>query len=211
MKHHVIRRYLFAGLLVWIPVWTTFFVLNFLIDIFDGILNLLPAQYQPQQLFGFSIPGLGLIISLAVVLLTGLFVTNFLGRLIVNFSESLLDRIPLVRTIYRAVKQVVETIFSSSNDSFRRVLLVEYPRKGSWSIAFQTSTASEKISQPTNQRLLAVFVPTTPNPTSGFLIMVPEEDAIELDLSVDEALKMVISLGVMQPGKTTSQTTESLA
>lgn len=210
MKNHPIRRYLIAGLLVWIPVWTTFFVLNFLIDIFDGIIRLLPSAYQPEQLFGFPVPGLGLVVSLVVVFTTGLLVTNFLGRKIVAVSESLLDRIPLVRTIYRAVKQVMETIFSSSNDSFRKVLLVEYPRHGSWSIGFQTSTASSKVSEPTGKTLLSVFVPTTPNPTSGFLIMVPVEETQELNMSVDEALKLVISLGVVQPQAPTV-TTESLA
>jgi len=201
MKYkHTIRGYLAAGLLLWIPIWVTLLVIGFIVELLDGTLSLLPHAYQPDQLLGMHIPGLGVVISILVVFSTGVLATNFIGRHLVALGESILSRIPLVRTIYHAAKQVVTTIFSSSSESFRKVLLVEYPRKGLWSIAFQTATASKSISDHCDgEDMVAVFLPTTPNPTSGFLIMVPRKDAYELDMSVDAALKMVISLGVMQP------------
>lgn len=190
-----------AGLLIWIPLAATFVVMKFIIELLDKTLSLLPSAYQPQQLLGYNIPGVGVLLSLFLLLLTGVLVTNFLGAKLVTLGEMILDKIPLVRSIYQAVKQVLETVFSSSSNAFRQVLLVEYPRKGLWSIAFQTGTTCDKICRHTGSDMITIFVPTTPNPTSGFLMMIPSEDAIQLDMSVDEALKMVISLGVMQPGK----------
>ena len=162
-------------------------------------MQFLPEAYQPDTLLGMHIPGLGIVISLFIVVITGVGVTNYFGHRLVGFGESILDRIPLVRSIYKAVKQVLTTIFSSGSQSFRKVLLVEYPRKGLWSIAFQTGTSNEEVKQKSGQDLVTVFIPTTPNPTSGFLILVPLADAIELEMPVDVALKMVISLGVVQP------------
>lgn len=200
-KHkHGIRNYLFAGLLVWIPIWVTLVVITFLVDLMDGTLALLPKAYRPEQLLGYHLPGLGLLLSIIIVFVTGIVATNFFGRRLVNFGESIVSRIPLVRTIYHAVKQVMETIFSSSADAFRNVLLVEYPRKGLWSIAFQTSSGAHEIDTKVEGDLISIFIPTTPNPTSGFLIMVKREDTIKLDMTVEQALKVVISLGVMQPG-----------
>lgn len=200
MKSKVIRRYLIAGLVVWLPIVATFVVLRFLVDTLDQSLSLLPLALQPKQLFGVDIPGLGIILSLLILFSTGIFATNFFGAKLVSLGEKILARIPLVRSIYHAVKQVMETIFSSSSQAFRKVLLVEYPRKGLWSVAFQTSKANPEIDYHTADAMITIFVPTTPNPTSGFLMMIPIKDAIELDMSVDEALKMVISLGVVQPG-----------
>lgn len=199
MKHKPIRRYFIAGLLLWIPIWVTLLVIKFMVDVLDGTMSLLPKAYQPDTLIGMHIPGLGVVISLLVVFFSGLIVTNFFGRWIVSLGEAILARIPLVRSIYNATKQVAETIFSSNSQSFRKVLLVQYPREGLWSIAFQTGHVGEKLNSKTDKDMVAIFIPTTPNPTSGFLMMIPREDAIELEMSIDEALKMVISLGVMQP------------
>lgn len=195
----LLRRYLIAGLFVWIPIWVTLLVIGFIISIIDSSFSLLPTQYQPQYWFGVHIPGLGLVFSLLIVFFTGMLVTNYLGRRLVRVGESMVQRIPFVSSIYSATKQVVETLFSSSGQSFRKVFLIEYPRKGIWSVAFQTGNGAAELNKKTGQDLITLFIPTTPNPTSGFLMMVPREEAIELDISVDQALKFVISLGVVQP------------
>lgn len=202
MKRKSIRSYLLAGLVVWLPVIVTLVVLRFIVDLLDKSMALLPHAYQPEQLFGVHLPGLGVVFSLVLLFLTGLVVTNFLGQRLMRWSEAVLDRIPLVRSIYSATKQVMETIFSSQSQAFRQVLLVEYPRKGLWTLAFQTGVVSDAISQHTGEEMLSIFIPTTPNPTSGFLMMVPKSDATELSMSIDDALKLVISLGVMQTKKT---------
>lgn len=196
----ILRRYLIAGLLVWLPIWTTLLIIGFLIETMDKTLSLLPRAYQPDTLLGFHIPGLGLVISIVVLILTGMLVSNFIGRRLVMLGEFFLERIPLVRTIYSAIKQVLVTVFSSGGQAFRKVLLVEYPRKGLWSIAFQTGLGAEEVNGIVKEEMITIFIPTTPNPTSGFLMMIPRSEAIELTMSVDEALKFVISLGVVQPG-----------
>lgn len=196
----LIRRYFIAGLLIWLPIWATLVIIKFLIDIMDGTLRLIPTPYQPDKLIGFHIPGLGLVISIAVIIITGMFVSNFIGRQFVALGEYFLAHIPFVRTIYTAVKKVLETLFTSKDQSFRKVLLVEYPRKGLWSIAFQTGTGSEELNKVLNTELISIFIPTTPNPTSGFLMMVPRSEVVELAMNVEDALKYVISLGVVQPG-----------
>jgi uncharacterized membrane protein len=194
-----LRRYIVAGILVWVPIWVTLLVLRFLVDMFDTTLELIPSHYQPEHLLGFHVPGLGLIFALLIVAITGMLITNILGNRLVGFWEYLLSRIPLVRTIYQAVKQILTTVFSSSEDSFRNVLLVEYPRKGLWTVAFQTNAGFNYTTELIGEDMLTVFIPTTPNPTSGFLIIVPRKDTMKVNLSVDEALKMVISLGVVMP------------
>lgn len=199
MKSKPLQRCLIAGLLLWLPVVATYIVVRFLVDILDRSLALVPKAYQPETLLGFAIPGLGVIVSLVVLLLTGLIATNFFGNRLVMAWEAILARIPLVRTIYKAVKQILETLLSTNSQAFRKVLLIEYPRKGLWSIVFQTSKADEEINRGTGEEMVTIFLPTTPNPTSGFLLMVPRKDIIELDMNVDEALKMIISLGVVQP------------
>ena len=202
-----LRRYLVAGLLVWIPLGVTMLLIGFAVRQMDKSLGLIPQQYQPsillQQLFGtvepVQIPGYGVILILIVILVTGVLVANFVGRFFVGGWESLLHRIPVVRPIYSAAKNFAEIVFSDSNDSFKRVLLIQYPRKGLYSLAFQTADQLGEVQGRTGEDVICCFVPTTPNPTSGFIIIVPRKDATVLDMEVDEALKMIISLGVVVP------------
>ena len=199
MKSKSIKSYLFAGLVVWLPILATFVILRFIIDLLDQTMSLLPKAYQPEQLLGFHLPGLGVVLSLALLIGTGLIATNILGQRLVGWSEAILEKIPLVRSIYNASKQVIQAIFATNSDAFRKVLLVEYPRKGLWSLAFQTGVSNSEIKQHTGDEMISIFIPTTPNPTSGFLMMVSKSEAIELTMTIDEALKFIISLGVMQP------------
>lgn len=195
----MLKRYLIAGLLVWVPLGITFLVIRALVGVMDRTLLLLPPDWRPEALLGFPVPGLGIVLSILVVLVTGMVVANLLGRKLVEGWESLLNRIPLVRSIYSAVKQILETIFVAGGKSFRKVLMVEYPRRGLWTLAFQTGSGTEEVHDKSGHRLVTVFVPTTPNPTSGFIILVPEEDVIELDMSVEDGLKLIMSLGVVAP------------
>lgn len=197
MKH--LRRYLVAGLLVWIPLGVTIFILKVLIGLMDRSLLLIPQQYRPEEWLGFSVPGLGLILTLLVLLVTGLLAANIVGRSMVSLWESLLDRIPVVRSVYSAAKNFTEIVFSDSGQSFKKVLLIEYPRKGIYSLAFQTATNLGEVQGRMGEQMVCTFVPTTPNPTSGYIIIVPKKDIIELDMEIDEALKMIISLGVVIP------------
>jgi len=194
-----LRRYLIAGLLVWIPIGFTLFVLNLVIGLMDRTLLLLPPAYRPENLFGVNIPGLGIVLSVVVLLLTGMLVANFIGKRLVNFSERLLNRIPLVRSVYSAAKNFAEVLFTNKSQAFKKVLLIEYPRKGVYSLCFQTSTELAEIQARTDADVICVFVPTTPNPTSGFILMVPAGETIELDMDVESALKMIVSLGVVVP------------
>jgi len=193
------RKYLIAGLLVWLPLVVTVVVINFLVNSFDQVLLLLPPQYRPDSLLGFHVPGLGLLISLLVIVVTGVIAANYFGERLVDLWERGLGRIPLVRSIYSAVKQVTEA-FVGSEQSFQKAYLVEYPRIGTWTIAFQTSNKMGEAQCKTGlSHAVNVFVPTTPNPTSGFFLMVSEQDLIPLDMTVEQALKMVISGGVVVP------------
>ena len=194
-----LRRYIVAGLLVWVPLGVTLFVLNLVVGIMDRTLLLLPVDYRPENVLGFNIPGLGIVLTLFVLILTGMLAANLVGRRLVRFSEGILDRIPLVRTIYSAAKNFAEVLFTDTNEAFKKVLLIEYPRKGVYSLCFQTSTDLEEIQARTSEDVICVFVPTTPNPTSGFILMVPMSGVIELDMDVESALKMVVSLGVVVP------------
>lgn len=198
MNAKAFRSYLLTGLIVWLPILVTFVVLRFMIDLLDVTIALLPKAYQPQQLVGMRIPGLGVIISLLLLLGTGIFATNFFGQRLMVKGEAILARIPLVRSIYNTAKQVIQAVFATNSQAFRKVLLIEYPRKGIWSVAFLTGFAAVEISTKTGEEMLSVFVPTTPNPTSGFLMMIPKREAIELSMTVEDALKFIISLGVMQ-------------
>jgi uncharacterized membrane protein len=195
----VLKRYLIAGLLVWVPLGITFLVIRALVGVMDRTLLLLPPDWRPEALLGFPVPGLGVVLSVLVVLITGMVVANLLGRKLVEGWESLLNRIPLVRSIYSAVKQILETLFVAGGNSFRKVLMVEYPRRGLWTLAFQTGSGTDEVRDKVGRRLVTVFVPTTPNPTSGFIILVPEEDIIELDMGVEDGLKLIMSLGVVIP------------
>ena len=188
-----LRTIIVAGLLVWVPLGATIFVLKLLIDLFGNL-----DTWMSDRL-GFPIPGIGILLALFVLFGTGLIAANYFGKRFVDFWESFLERIPLVRNIYSAVKRFVEIILSDSTQSFSRVLLIEYPRKGLYSLSFQTSKNLGEIQQRTGEDVVCVFVPTTPNPTSGLILMVPENDVIELDMNVEDALKMVISLGVVVP------------
>ncbi|KTD60950.1 DUF502 domain-containing protein [Legionella shakespearei] len=199
MKSKSLRSYLLAGLVVWLPILVTIGVLRFIIDLLDNTLALVPKAYQPEQLLGIHIPGLGVVLSLLLLLATGIFATNFFGQRLVSWGESILSRIPLVRSIYNAVKQVMNAVLSTNSEAFRKVLLIEYPRKGMWTIAFQTGATNTEINTKSNEEMVSLFIPTTPNPTSGFLMMLPKREVTELNMSIDEALKFIISLGVMQP------------
>jgi len=194
-----LRRYIMAGLLVWLPLGVTILVVKMLVDLMDRSLLLLPLRYRPEQLLGMHIPGLGVIVAVVVVLGTGIIVANLFGRKLVAGWESLLARIPLVNSVYSAVKQIAETMFSANGQSFRKVLLVEYPRKGLWTLAFQTGTEVGEAQRKTGREVINIYVPTTPNPTSGFFLMVPKEDVVELEMSVDEGLRMIISMGSVVP------------
>lgn len=203
-----LRRYLVAGILVWAPLAVTYLLLKFAINIMDRTLRFVPQQYRPEELLGFNIPGLGVILTFVVLLVTGVLAANFVGRAFVGGWESLLDRIPVVRAIYSAAKNFAEVVFSDSSQSFKKVLLIEYPRKGLYSLAFQTATDLGEIQGRTGEEVVSCFVPTTPNPTSGFIIIVPKKDITVLDMEVDEALKMIISLGVVVPTWGKQQTAE---
>ena len=194
-----LRRYLVAGILVWLPLGVTIFLLRILIGLMDKSMFLVPERYRPEEWLGFAIPGLGLVLTLLVLSLTGLLATNFLGRSMVSLWESMLERIPFVRSVYSAAKNFAEIVFSDSGQSFKKVLLIQYPREGLYSLAFQTATNLGEVQGRTGEDIVCTFVPTTPNPTSGFIIIVPKKDVIELDMDVDEALKMIISLGVVIP------------
>jgi uncharacterized membrane protein len=194
-----LRRYLVAGLLVWLPVGVTVLVFKVLLDLMDELLFLVPSAYRPDTLFGFHIPGVGAVLALVVLFATGVLVANLIGRSLVHWYERLLGRIPLVRSVYGAVKTFASVLLSGSGKSFRKVLLVEYPRKGVWRIAFQTAEDAPEIRTMTGRDVLPVFVPNSANATAGFLVFVPREDVIELAMSVEDALKMVVSLGVVVP------------
>ena len=181
------------------PLGITFLVVRAIVGFLDKSLLLLPDAFQPDRLLGFNIPGLGVVLAVVMVLITGMIMANLLGRRLVVFWESQLARIPLVRTIYSAIKQIMEAVLATDAKSFRKVLLVEYPRKGVWSLAFMTSNDLGEVQDKTIANVISVFIPTTPNPTSGFVLMVPESDVIELDMSVEEGLKMIISMGVVVP------------
>jgi uncharacterized membrane protein len=200
-----LRRYLMAGLLVWLPLGITILVVKMLVDLMDRSLLLLPARYHPDQLLGMHIPGFGVIVAVVVVFTTGIIVANLFGRKLVALWEALLARIPLVSSVYSAVKQIAETMFSSNGNSFRKVLLVEYPRKGLWTLAFQTGTDVGEAQCKTGREVINIYVPTTPNPTSGFFIMVPKDDVVELEMSVDEGLRMIISMGSVVPKPATQK------
>ena len=194
-----IRKYLVAGLLVWLPLVATIFVVRFAIRLIDRSLLLIPPHLRPENLVGFEIPGLGIIVTLILLFVTGLLVANFFGKKLVAAWESILSRIPLVRSIYGAVKQITSSLFADASQSFREVVLVEYPRRGLWMLAFVTGDTPKKFQQKVGQKLMNIYVPTTPNPTSGFYLMVPPEDVKRLDIPVEVGLKMILSAGVVNP------------
>jgi len=205
-----LRRYFVAGLLFWVPVAVTILVISFLVDLLDRSMLLLPLKYRPEALFGVSIPGFGVLFAVLLVFVTGVVVANLLGRKLLQFWEAVLSRIPFVRSVYATAKQVVETVVSGNGKSFREVVMVEYPRKGMWSLAFVTGDGLPAARDKTGGDLVNIFVPTTPNPTSGFFLMVSEKEVIHLDLPVEDGLKLILSAGVILP-QTSAEKLEKIA
>ena len=197
------RRWLLAGLLVLVPLAITLAVLNWIVGTLDQTLQILPETWRPDKLIGVHIPGFGVLLTLSIVLLIGGITSNFLGKKLVTWGDALLNRIPIVRSIYSSVKQVSDTVFSENGNAFRRALLVQWPREGVWTIGFQTGTPGGDVINHLAGDYVSVYVPTTPNPTGGYFVMLKREDCIELKMSVDEALTYVISMGVVVPGSAT--------
>jgi uncharacterized membrane protein len=196
-----VKKYLITGLLIWIPLVITIWVLKLVVDTLDQSLLLLPEQWRTESFLGVHIPGLGVILTLVIVFVTGVFATNFFGAQLVRLWHGILHRIPVVNSIYSSVKQISDTLFSSSGQAFRKALLVQWPREGMWTIAFLTGTPGGDVVNHLRADYVSVYVPTTPNPTGGYFVMVARTDVIELDMSVDAALKYIISMGVVAPGQ----------
>ena len=197
-----LRNYFFTGLVVAAPIGLTVYITRWFVELIDTwFVPLIPSQYRPDAVMPFDIPGLGLIIAAILLTLLGAFTANFFGRAILNFAERLVDRMPVVRSIYGAIKQIFETVISQSTTSFREVGLIEYPRKGIYTIVFVTSQSQAQVGSPYGLDLISVFLPTTPNPTSGFLLYVPREDVRILDMTIEEGAKLIISAGLVEPKK----------
>ena len=193
------KRYIVAGLLVWVPLGITIWVLHWLVSTLDQTLLLLPDALQPQEFLGFRVPGLGVLMSFAILLLTGVVAANFFGARVISTWEGMLGRIPFVKSIYSSVKQVSDTLLSDTGNAFRKTLLVEWPRPGCWTIAFLTGTPAESVARHLSGEHVSIYVPTTPNPTGGYFVIVPKSSVRELDMTVDAALKYIISMGVVAP------------
>jgi uncharacterized membrane protein len=194
-----LRRYLIAGLLVWVPLGITIWVVNWLLSSLDALLFFVPESWRPAALLGFNVPGLGALLGFLILLVTGVVAANFLGQRLIQAWEAVLSRIPFVKSIYSSVKQVSDTLLSDKGNAFRKALLVEFPREGTWTIAFLTGTPSAAIAPLLDGDYLSVYVPTTPNPTGGYFIIVRRDRAFELAMTVDDALKYIISMGVVAP------------
>jgi len=195
----MLRKYFITGLLILVPLAITLWVIQSVIGLMDQSLLLLPIEWRPESLTGHNIPGLGTILTLLIIFVTGLLAQNFIGSYVINRWEALLNRIPIVSPIYSSVKQVSDTLFSSDGNAFRTAVLVQYPRQGTWTIGFVTGTPSPEVQRYLSGEFVSIYVPTTPNPTSGFFIMLPKADTIELDMTVDVALKHIVSMGVVVP------------
>lgn len=202
MKHikMTLRGYLVTGVLIWLPITITLWVLNLIIGTLDQTINLLPRAWRPESMFGFDIPGLGVVLAIAVLVGTGFMAANVLGQRLLDLWQLILTRTPVVSTIYNSVKQVSDTLLSDSGQAFRKALLVRFPHQGAWTVAFQTGMPTGQLKEQLGEEEhVSVYVPTTPNPTSGYFIIVPKSETRELDMSVDDALKYVISMGVVAP------------
>jgi uncharacterized membrane protein len=193
-----LRRYLVAGVLVWLPILATVLVGKFILHLTDQTLDVLPPAYRPEALVGFSLPGIGAVFALIVLLLTGVLVTNLIGRRLVIWGEELLNRIPVVRSVYGGVKSFAESVFSQSN-AFRKVVMIEYPRAGAWSIGFLTAEDVPEVSERLHEPHVAVYISSALNATAGYLVIVRRRDVVELDMSVDAAMRMIITCGVVVP------------
>ena len=197
---HALRKWLLAGLLVIVPVAITLAVLRWVIDTLDQTLLILPHAWHPDQVFGVHIPGFGVLLTLAILLIVGAVTSNFVGRKLVHLGDRIVSRIPVVRSLYSSVKQVSDTLFSPSGNAFRTAVLVQWPRPDVWTIAFVTgSPGGDVTNYLRGDEFVSVYVPTTPNPTGGYFVMLRKSDCIELKMSVDEALKYVVSMGVVSP------------
>ncbi len=193
------KKYLIAGLLVWIPLVITGWVLKLLIDLMDQSLLLMPQEFQTNALFGFHVPGLGVILTVAIVLLTGIIAANFFGKKLLNWWDVILQRIPIVRSVYGGVKQISDTLFSPEGKAFRKAVLVRYPQHDTWTVALLTGEPEHEVTDHLGHDNYSVFVPTTPNITAGFFLIVPKAEVIPLKMTVDQALKYIISMGVAEP------------
>ncbi|MDY6853701.1 MAG: DUF502 domain-containing protein [Thermodesulfobacteriota bacterium] len=198
MKNRI-KNYFIMGLLATIPISVTIYILRVIIGTMDNILQILPSTFHPNTYLSFHIPGLGLIATLVLIFIIGVLTQSFLGRKVVSIGEWMLSKIPLVRNIYIAIKQLVGAIFVQNSREFKRVVMVEYPRKELWVIGFVTGITEGEVQTKTKKRVVNVFVPTTPNPTSGFYLLVPEKDIISLDMTVEDAFKLVVSGGIVSP------------
>jgi uncharacterized membrane protein len=194
-----VKKYFITGLLIWIPLVITIWVLKVIFDALDQSLLLLPLEFRTESWLGVHIPGMGVILTLLTVFVTGVFATNLFGAQLVQLWHDVLHRIPVVNSIYSSVKQISDTLFSSSGQAFRKALLVQWPRQGVWTIAFLTGAPTGEVARRVPPDCVSVYVPTTPNPTSGYFAIVPRKDVIELEMSVDQALKYIISMGVVPP------------
>lgn len=194
-----LRKWLFTGLLVIVPGVITVWVLHWIITTLDQTLLLLPAGWQPDRLLGMHIPGFGVLLTLVVLLAIGAIASNFVGRKLVSWGDGLITRIPVVRSIYSSVKQVSDTVFSDSGNAFRTAVLVQWPREGVWTVAFITGNPAGEVAAYLRDEYVGVFVPTTPNPTGGYFVMMRKSDCVELDMSVEAALKYIVSMGVVAP------------
>ena len=198
-KKTTLKSVFLTGLLVLVPLAITLWVLGLIIGTMDQTLLLLPRSWQPERMLGFRLPGLGAVLTLAFIFVVGLLTQNFVGQKLVGWWELIVARIPVVGPIYTSVKQVSDTLLSSSGNAFRKALLIEYPRKGSYTIGFLTGIPGGDVVNHLKEDHVSVYVPTTPNPTSGFFLMVPKAEVIELDMTVDAALKYIVSMGVVAP------------
>lgn len=193
------KKYFITGLLVLVPLFITIWVISGLVGMMDQSLLLLPETWRPKAQLGLDIPGMGAILTLLIVFVTGVIATNFFGKRLILVWEALLARVPVVKSIYASVKQVSDTLFSDSGNAFRQAVLVQFPNLGTWTIAFVTGKPGGDVANHLSGDYLSVYVPTTPNPTGGYFLMLPRADVVELDMSVDEALKYIISMGVVAP------------
>ena len=194
-----LRKWLFSGLLVMVPVVITAWVLSWVVGALDQTLAILPEAWQPDRLLGFHLPGFGVVLTLVVLLVVGALARNFAGRRLMAMGDALVGRIPVVRSIYSSVKQVSDTLFSESGNAFRTAVLVQWPRDGMWTVAFVTGSPSGEVAGYLRDEFVSVYVPTTPNPTSGYFVLMRKSDCIELEMSIDEALKYIVSMGVVAP------------
>jgi len=200
MKHKLKNAFL-AGLAVTIPIGLTIYILIFLIDLMDGLLRVIPPEFHPDRFLGIRLPGLGVIATVVLIFAAGLLTTSYIGGKFFRFAESLVERIPLVRGIYQAIKQIVQTMVSKEGQSFKRVVLVEFPRAGLYTVAFVTGVTTGELKDKTGGHCINLYVPTTPNPTSGYYVMVPEESVTDLEMSVEDAFKLIVSGGIIAPAE----------